>query len=168
MPPPFLLRLSQHEELPLEQLAEYPNLSRLHDAWRAKFTGEVPPPPLEIYEIPRPLLPYLMLLELERETALLRIRLAGTEVCARHGGEMKGLTHADFFGPEDARTVYGDALRIAESRTPSLTRRAYVAINDRYWSYVRLMLPLSRGGQTADAFMKVVEPISMREAVRPG
>ncbi len=165
---PFTLRLSQHEELPLDRLGDHPSLVALYDVWRARRVGDALPPPLEIFDIPRPLLPYIMLVDLEREAGLLRIRLAGTEVCERHGGEMKGLTHADFFDAGDAATVYDDARRVAASGRPSLTRRVYMAINHRYWSYVRLRLPLSRAGLTVDSFLKAVEPASMREAARRG
>lgn len=105
-----------------------------------------------------------MLLDLEEAglRARLRIRLAGTEVCAKHGREMKGLTTDDFFHAEDADAVVTAAQAVARSRQPSLARRSYITINDRMWSYVRLILPLSRDGKTVDSFFKAADPASMR------
>lgn len=159
------LKTGEHRDLPLSDLAAYPLLSQATALWQAGIdaTGRLPVR-LDPLELPRELLPYVMLLDLEEAglRARLRIRLAGTEVCAKHGREMKGLTTDDFFHPDDADAVVTAAQAVARSRQPSLARRSYITINDRMWSYVRLILPLSRDGETVDSFFKVADPASMR------
>lgn len=159
------LKTGEHRDLPLSDLAAYPLLSQATALWQAGIdtTGRLPAR-LDPLDLPRDLLPYVMLLDLEEAgpRARLRIRLAGTEVCAKHGREMKGLTTDDFFHPDDADAVVTAAQGVARSRRPSLARRSYITINDRMWSYVRLILPLSRDGETVDSFFKAADPASMR------
>lgn len=69
---------SRHEELPLDRLAAHPHLRTLYETWRGKCAGERLPARFEIFEVPKPVLPYLMLVDLERAPDRLRIRLAGT------------------------------------------------------------------------------------------
>lgn len=161
-----LLSAAGHKELSLQALAESPVLSAVHDIWREEVerSGRLPQR-LDPLRLPRAILPYVMLLDLEEKRGghLLRIRLAGTEVCAKHGREMKGLTTEDFFQPQDADAVTRSALEIARTRQPSLARRAYVTLGDRCWSYLRLILPLSRDGKTVDSFFKAADPVSMTE-----
>lgn len=159
------LKTGEHRDLPMSDLAAYPLLGQATVLWRTEFdaAGRLPTR-LDPLTLPRDLLPYVMLLDLEQAgpRARLRIRLAGTEVCAKHGREMKGLTTDDFFHADDADAVVTAALTVAATRQPSLARRSYITINDRVWSYVRLILPLSRDGETVDGFFKVADPASMR------
>lgn len=149
-----------HEELPLERLADYPLLEACWRSWRDAGAGDAVPARVDPLDLPREALPTVLMLDLEREPApgLLRVRLAGTEVCERHGGELKGRTTHDFFAPEDARLVLEAALGVAERQTPSLARRSYVSLNGRSWRYVRLIMPLSRAGGAVDSFLKVADP----------
>lgn len=159
------LRTGSHESLPLSDLPQFPLLDAVVSCWRTArdARGDLPAS-LDPLALPRSVLPYVMLLDLEPVDlrARLRIRLAGTEVCAKHGREMKGLTTDDFFHPDDADAVVTAALAAASERQPSLARRSYVTINDRAWSYVRLILPLSRDGRLVDGFFKVADPVSLR------
>lgn len=164
--PSPLLETAHHEELPLDALTSYPLLQAVVTAWQEGCDGDRLPARLDPIKLPRPILPFVMLLELEQpaeQSPLLRIRLAGTEVCAKHGREMRGLTTDDFFRPEDAQAVVAAALEVAHRRQPSLARRHYITINDRVWSYVRLILPLSQDGSRVDSFFKVAEPEGMIE-----
>lgn len=159
------LKTGNHAELPLSALADYPLLDAVVRCWEdgRQAIGYLPPR-LDPLVLPREILPYVMLLDLETDhiRPLLRIRLAGTEVCAKHGREMRGLTTDDFFHADDAMAVVQAAQNVARTRQPSLARRSYITIHDRSWSYVRLILPLSRDGQTVDSFFKVADPASMR------
>ncbi|WP_374466697.1 PAS domain-containing protein, partial [Ferrovibrio sp.] len=159
------LKTGEHRDLPISDLVTYPLLRQATSLWQAEFdaAGRLPAR-LDPLTLPRDLLPYVMLLDLEQagQRACLRIRLAGTEVCAKHGREMKGLTTDDFFHADDADAVVTAALTVAATGQPSLARRSYITINDRVWSYVRLILPLSRDGETVDSFFKVADPASMR------
>ncbi len=170
-PPPSsspspLLETAYHEELPLSDLASYPLLQAVVTAWQQGCEGDRLPARLDPIKLPRTILPFVMLLDLEQPAErwpLLRIRLAGTEVCAKHGREMRGLTTDDFFRPQDAEAVVAAALDVAQKRQPSLARRHYITINDRVWTYVRLILPLSQDGTRVDSFFKVAEPEGMVE-----
>ncbi len=153
-----------NQTLPLDALKDYPDLAELYDIWlRARDAGNGKwPARLDMLEIPTRLLPYVMLLDLERQPRpLLRVRLAGTYVCDKYGRELKGHTTDDFFAPQDARNVVESALRSAETSAPDLARREYITLNDGFWRYVRLILPLSRNGETVDSFFKVLDPTSL-------
>jgi len=155
-----ILHAARETELPLTEASA--NLRQVLEIWRRETERRgAPPSGLDVTEVPRPLLPYLMLLNLDRDRERLVVRLAGTEVCAKYGGELKGKTTHDFFHPEDARIVYESALRVAESGEPSLARREYVNIDDRLWRYTRLILPLSRDGRQADSFFKTLDPATL-------
>ena len=159
---------ARHEELSLSDLESYPLLAACHRVWHASGDAGALPNRIDPLDLPREVLPTVMMLDLEAddESAQLRVRLAGTEVCAKHGGELKGKTTDDFFKPEDASAVVSSALAIARSRTPSLARRSYVSLNRRNWRYVRLIMPLSRNGERVDSFFKVADPGSMTELAR--
>lgn len=156
---------SKHEELALADLVRYPHLDAIHGLWSRASSDGCLPAKLSPHDLPRAALPNVMLLDLEEAGGqpLLRIRLAGTYVCDIYGGELKGRTTGEFFQPKDARLVVDAALAVAESRTPSLARRSYVSLNDTYWRYVRLILPLSRDGERVDSFFKVAAPESMTD-----
>ncbi len=164
------LSVGQNTDLPIAAIDRYPLLAAVLSHWdRARQqTGRLPAR-LDPLLLPREILPYVMLLDLETADCrpLLRIRLAGTEVCAKHGREMKGLTTDDFFHDADAAAVVQAAMNVAASGQPSLASRSYVSIDDRMWSYVRLILPLSRNGRDVDSFFKVADPASMRGLTAP-
>jgi hypothetical protein len=155
---------SRHEELPLSAIDAYPDLMALLRIWEAGCGGFLPAA-IDPLVVPRALLPYVMLLELETldGTPRLRVRLAGTEVCAKHGGEMRGKTTDDFFAPADARAVVDSTLEVARTLRPSLARRDYISLDDRLWGYVRLILPMSPDGVNVTRFFKVLDPGSLRE-----
>lgn len=153
-----------NETLPLTALAEYPDLAELHRIWLTARDAAAAPWParLDMLDLPPRLLPYVMLLDLERAPRpMLRVRLAGTYVCEKYGRELKGHTTDDFFAPEDAGNVVESALRAADSSEPDLARREYVTLNGGLWRYVRLILPLSRDGKSVDSFFKVLDPASL-------
>lgn len=153
-----------NQSLPIGALADYPDLAALHRVWlKARDAAGAPwPPRLDMLDIPTHLLPYVMILDLERAPRpLLRVRLAGTYVCDKYGRELKGHTTDDFFAPQDARHVVESALRTAKTSEPDLAQREYITLNGGLWRYVRLILPLSRDGAEVDSFFKVLDPASL-------
>ncbi|MFN4284019.1 MAG: PAS domain-containing protein [Alphaproteobacteria bacterium] len=153
-----------NQSLPLAALADYPDLAALHRVWtEARDAAAAPwPARLDMPDIPRHLLPYVMILDLERAPRpLLRVRLAGTYVCEKYGRELKGRTTDDFFAPQDAQHVVESALRTAKTSAPDLARREYITLNGGLWRYVRLILPMSRNGVEVDSFFKVLDPVSL-------
>lgn len=153
---------SRHTDIDISESPNYPLLNEMIEHWKERSRAGLPSR-IEPFDIPRALMPYVMLLDLEDEPLRLRVRLAGTEVCAKHGGELKNKTTDDFFLPDDADTVIRAALQAAETRQPSLARRDYIGLDDRMWGYVRVILPLSSDGTRVDRFFKAVEPATLRE-----
>lgn len=157
---------SRHDELPLSELARFPLLAQVHRLWQSGCREGRPPAGLDPLEVPTRLLPYVMLLDLERGPhPRLRVRLAGTEVCTYYGGELRGATTDDFFKEGDRDAVVAAALTVLESGRPSLAHRRYVTLKGRRWSYTRLILPLCRGGGEADGLYKVLDPGSLQQAL---
>jgi hypothetical protein len=156
------LNFRSHEELPLDHLPRFPALDALHAYWTRLIdaAGGVLPAKVDPLQIDPVLLPYLMLLDIEPDGRL-RVRLAGTMVCNKHGGEMRGKTTDDFFRPADAAAVVAAGHHVAETGRPSLARRSYVGIDNKLWSYVRLMLPISRSGTDVDGLVKTLEPATL-------
>lgn len=157
----------RHQEMPLSELVRFPLLAEVYGLWRRSAEKGRPPPGLDPLEVPTRLLPYVMLLDLERlPRPRLRVRLAGTEVCTYYGGELRGSTTDDFFKAGDRAAVVEAALTVARSGVPSLACRRYVTLQRRRWTYTRLILPLCRGeGSEPDAFYKVLDPGSLRQAL---
>lgn len=150
---------TEHEDLPFEQISDYPVLQSVYQLWAQDLPRL--PRQLDPTEIPPSALPYVLLLDLEHNPTDLRIRLAGTRVCELHGKELRGRSAADFFNQKDANTVLKAALLCAESRQPSLAHRRYVSLHDRLWGYTRLLMPLSSDGVNVDRFFKLVEPSTL-------
>lgn len=157
-------RYSNHQELDLDRLQDLPTLKAVHDVWAQTMPDRVPAR-IDPLSIPRQLLPYVMLLDLEEKPVRLRIRLAGTFVCERHGGELRGMTTDHFFQAHDAQAVIDSALEVARSKRPSLAYRESVTLSERFWRYTRLILPLSSDGKRVDGFFKVLDPDSLSWAM---
>jgi hypothetical protein len=164
----FAQSVRLHREIPLTEIDQYPDLASALQSWQSSGSSRIPRS-VDPFALPARLLPYVMLLDLEempeRSDApySLRVRLAGTYVCQRYGGEMKGRTTDDFFAPADARHVVEAALTVANLGLPSLAERQYVNLDGGLWSYVRLIAPLSRDGSRIDGFFKVLDPTSLRQ-----
>ena len=154
--------IRQHRDLPLTEIGLYPNLADALQAWQ-QSEGCRAPRTVDPLLLPQALLPYVMLLDFEQSPTSLRVRLAGTELCAKYGGELKGHTTAEFFAMPDARHVMETAVKVARLGIPSLALRNYVNMDGKLWSYVRLVAPLSRSGTHIDGFFKVLDPSTLRQ-----
>jgi len=157
----FARSVRQHREIPLTDIGQYPNLADALQAWQ-QSDGQRAPRAVDPLTLPKILLPYVMLLDLEENPELLRVRLAGTYVCQKYGGELRGRSTDDFFSAADARHVVTSALTVARLGIPSLAERTYVNLEGGLWSYVRLIAPLSRSGTKIDSFFKVLDPSSLQ------
>ncbi len=155
-----------NQKLTVDDLTSSPNLAALVEVWRSACetaTGPLRiPAKLDPLDLPRALLPYVMLLDFEQNVRpVLRVRLAGTYVCEKYGRELRGHTTDDFFAPEDADHVVASALDVAMKRAPDVARREYISLNGGLWSYVRVILPMSRDGHKVDSFFKALDPVSL-------
>ncbi|MDY0871096.1 PAS domain-containing protein [Dongia rigui] len=160
----FAQSVRQHRDIPLTEIGRYPDLADALQAWQ-QSDGRRAPRSIDPGAMPKALLPYVMLLDLEENPDRLRVRLAGTHVCQKYGGELRGRTTDDFFSPTDARHVVNAALTVAQLGIPSLAERTYVNLDGGLWSYVRLIAPLSRNGTRIDSFFKVLDPSSLQNHV---
>jgi hypothetical protein len=160
-PNEFAQAVRQHRDIPLTEIGQYPHLAEALQAWQ-QSEGQRAPRQVDPLILPKVLLPYVMLLDLEDAPARLRVRLAGTYVCQKYGAELKGRTTDDFFSPTDARHVVDAAVKVAKHGIPSLAERTYVNLDGGLWSYVRLIAPLSRSGTRIDSFFKVLDPATLQ------
>jgi hypothetical protein len=149
---------SSHEELPLAQLFAFPNLWEAHSLWDETSRGQLPET-LDPVKLPRAVLPYLMVMDIDAE--LLRVRLAGTRLCDEYRAELRGLTAEEIFEPQDAMALTANALQVARSGEPSLVRQSCITISERRWSYAQLLLPLSSDGMKVDRLMKLIDPSTL-------
>lgn len=148
--------VSVNDTLDISTIETFPVLAGVLETWR-RLGGGKAPAEVDALDLPVKALPYLMLVDLVgTEDAV--IRLAGTAACDIYGRELRGTSVHDFFGARDARVVLDDLHAVAETETPTLTRRSYVSINGKPWSYVRLLLPIRPGGGSVTRILKALEP----------
>ncbi|MCR9220239.1 MAG: PAS domain-containing protein [Alphaproteobacteria bacterium] len=152
------------EDLPLalEGVGTYPILSQVLDAWRG-LCGSTPPAVIGPEDFPRRTLSHLMIVDLDYATPNATVRLAGTRVCELYGGEMRGVSAYEFFGPDDGEAVVRQLLEAAERGEPALARRAYVSISGKLWCYTRLLLPFHPVNGRCERVLKVVEPMTLEQ-----
>ncbi len=142
------------------QLFAFPNLWEVHSLWD-EMTKERIPESLDPAKLPRAVLPYTMIMDIDSEEQLLRIRLAGTRLCDEYRTELRGLTADDIFEPQDAIAITATGLQMARSCEPSLSRKSCITIAERRWSYAQLILPLSSDGVHVDRLMTLIDPSTL-------
>ena len=122
-------------------------LRQVYSYWASKIVGGRLPSRASIdpVEIPR-LLPYVFLVDVEREPQRFRFRLVGTQICAWGGRDATGLyTDEPAFGPHGAALTRQYAEVVARHR--ALYTEQPAARPDRnYIFYHKVVLPLSADG----------------------
>ncbi|MDB5365445.1 MAG: hypothetical protein JWM77_1372 [Rhodospirillales bacterium] len=154
------LNLAAHRPMDLADLKQHPMLDRVHENWLRGHRDGRPPARLDPLDVPAAILPYVMLLRLDDDRRL-TVTLAGSFVCALHGGELRGASTEDFFAAQQAASVVEAARAAAATNQPSLAARRYVALSRRSWSYVRLLLPLAPDAEGRPRFYKALDPDSL-------
>lgn len=147
-----------YEEIPLSEIGRYPALAACHDAWQAAHADGAMPSALGIDTVPESVLPYTMLLDYMPEIRDVEVRIAGNYVGERTSEEFGGRRLSNFFDSRDAEIVFMSMETVAKTRTPSIAKRSYVSLEQRYFEYVRLILPISADGETVTGFFKTIEP----------
>lgn len=146
-------------ELDLAQVAElYPDLLVACRYWEARKGERFAPSRQEIdpADIPR-LLPRVMLADVvpgEDGKPDFRFRLSGTGICRVHGQDLKGLSARELDPPEFGRMVHQHYELALERRAPMVHALAMQS-SDAYFSYARIILPLSEDGESIDHFLIV-------------
>lgn len=126
----------------------------LHSYWVGKIQGEEIPAKSDIDPIDVPkLLPYIFLVEVSRNPYDFRYRLSGTAVDHLHNQVLTGKTVDEIESKEVAELVKQQYLSVVESRQPVCHINKIMAEDGKYWSYERLILPLSPDGKIVDMLL---------------
>ena len=140
-----------------------PRIGQLHGYWKSKCNDVVPPPrsAIEPAEI-RPLLPYLLLVDLGADPFRIIYRLVGTAVVRWHAEDFTGRDHDAVVSLADSgiEASYRQALA---SKAPVFGRTALYA-GDRSWiGFDYAVFPLSDNGKTVNKCL-AIECVSAAEA----
>lgn len=105
----------------------------------------------------RPLLPNVIIADIEREPLRVRYRLVGTAIVAASRREITGryLDELHFERPDD-RTLFEDGYRLLlETRTPVFGRIVWAALDDLSLLFESAIFPLAADGHTIDKAIAV-------------
>jgi hypothetical protein len=139
-------------QLPVQ--AVEPEFVTLFEYWRSKCRDGRLPGRCDIdpVDLPRAMLPNLLLLDVERVSNGLRfrVRLAGTGFVALYGREVTG-RYFDELGPAAPMAPLLDALcTMVRTGQPGFLASPLTAPNKDYGWIKRFALPLARDGETVD------------------
>ncbi len=157
------LTSGSRESLPIDAVAAHPQLAALLSLWMRRRGGARWPVRLDPLEMPRRLLAYLVLVDVEPDPWALRVRLAGTRLCEAMGMELRGRVLNDLFESPAAEEVLRHTRRIVEAGVPHLATRSQVRAGGGCWHYTRLILPLARDGREVSQILLAVDPESLRD-----
>ena len=140
----------KHRVLDLATLAQTPDLAKVYRWWdgaraakgRLPRVCEVDP-----LALPPALLPFITLSDVLYDPLRVRVRLAGTGVCTRHGREIKGMYLDELYDGLDLEMVMASVHAVVASREPDLAERRMRTRHDKYLQLLRLVLPLAEGSR---------------------
>jgi hypothetical protein len=128
------------------------------DYWDSKRAGRRMPArrdiePTEILD----LLPYVVLIDVEREPLDFRYRLVGTAVAARFGHDYTGAHFSAL--PQQGRgsEAWNTAVRILEEKRPIVSHIPYVGFNRWVQNYRDISMPLSENNDTVNMIFGVLQ-----------
>jgi hypothetical protein len=140
------------ETTPLRAIApEHAELKSLFAYWLAKKGDRRAPSradidPLEIAA----LLPYVVLIDVERRPWRFRYRLVGTDFVQNVGDDLTGHYLDEFVRLERGQAILEDYIRVADWGAPVCAVWDYRRGDGRHVRYERLALPLSSDGRIVD------------------
>jgi hypothetical protein len=144
-------------------------LRQVYAYWAAKIVGGRLPSRASIdpIEIPR-LLPYLFLVDVERDPQRFRFRLVGTQVCSWAGRDTTGLYTDEpaygLRGPELTR-LYAE---VVARRAPLCSERPGGRPEPDLVFYDEVVLPLSADGDTVNMLFCAADMLVTTPAMRAG
>jgi hypothetical protein len=153
-----------NEHLPISEIARFPVLDGVLQWWRSH--GDGLPPGVDPVQLPPRSLRHLILVDLPNPDEAV-IRLAGTLACDIYGRELKGTSVHAFFDQDGAGQVLADLRRVQAEGSPLLTRRHYVSINQKMWSYTRLLVPIQPDPTGVARVLKALEPVTFQRVSAP-
>lgn len=131
-----------------EQLAN-PALRKFFTYWDTVRGGRAMPRRCDIdpIDMPRDVLPHVVLLDVVREPLDFRYRLAGTIVVERSGFELKGRLVSELPITRPAE-LYAEFAKVERDGRPRHSEFSYRARHDEYRNVERLIAPLSDDGRS--------------------
>lgn len=144
-------------------------LRDLYAYWRSKIAGDRLPARADIdpLDIPK-LLPFLFLVDVERDPQRFRFRLVGTQICTWAGRDMTGFytddEHYGERGPDISRE-YGEVVRRRQAMY--CEQKARRPERD-FMFYEKLVLPLSGDGVLIDMLLCASDFLAQTPALRAG
>jgi hypothetical protein len=128
------------------------------DYWDSKRAGRRMPArrdiePTEILD----LLPYVVLIDVEREPLDFRYRLVGTAVAARIGHDHTGARFSALGRQGRGSEVWNTALRILEEKRPIVSYVPYVGFNRWIQNYRDISMPLSENNDQVNMIFGVLQ-----------
>jgi len=128
------------------------------DYWDSKRAGRRMPArrdiePTEILD----LLPYVVLIDVERDPLDFRYRLVGTAVAARIGHDRTGERFSALLQQSEGSEVWKTAVRILEEKRPIVSRIAYVGFNRWIHNYRDISMPLSEDNDVVNMIFGVLQ-----------
>jgi hypothetical protein len=147
--------------LPAE--ASEPEFGELFRYWSGKRREGLLPGRRDIdpLELPRHLLPRVVLLDVIREAGAcrFRFRLAGTGYVEVLGRDPTGVFYEEIAPSAQAQLVIGVMQRIVDTREPVFFTGPLTLPRKEYSMVKRLGLPLAQDGRTVDMILALVVPI---------
>lgn len=126
-----------------------PLLQSLYDYWLSRRHGHVAPDRRDIdpLDMPRTLLPHLLLVELEGAAPRVRYRLIGTEISTRYGEDFTGRYLDEVSGPYYRDLLQGIYRRMREQVRPIYAEGLFYIGGTVIAKTCRLYLPLAQDGK---------------------
>lgn len=133
---------------PLPTLPD-PLLQSLYEYWCSRRHGRPVPERQNIdpLDMPRALLPHLLLVELEGELPRIRYRLIGTAISERYGEDFTGRYLDEVSGPHYRDLLQGLYSRMRDHARPIYVESLFRVTPDMIAKTRRLYLPLAQDGQ---------------------
>jgi hypothetical protein len=126
-----------------------PAVASLCKYWMERSAGRlvVPRGEVDVVEMPRLVLPHLLVVDLTREPTDIRYRLVGTRLAKDYGLDFTGLRLSDFAPPNGLREVIAETYRsVVEFQMPAVGHYGYPAINGNLAMSEFAVFPVSNDG----------------------
>jgi hypothetical protein len=150
-------------DIPSERLRE------IYGYWRSRGAGGRLPARARInpLDIPK-LLPFVFLVDVERDPQRFRFRLVGTQICTWAGRDTTGFyTDEERYGERgpDISREYGE---VVTRRQPMYREQKARRPERDYMYYQKLVLPLSSDGEHVDMLFCATDALAPSAALRAG
>ena len=123
-----------------------PRLRACHGYWRSLAPADILPAyrDFDVVQVPRALLPHLILLDVLDDGRDVRYRVVGTAVVEAIGRDFTGETGSEYRHRHEPPTVAEGYRRVRDTGAPDLYRGTLESVGKEFIAYERLALPLAR------------------------